>query len=120
MILAEEILSDPKAILETETGVGHASVLIAEEFSDSRLVAVERDALHRWIPQKMFADEPSWLTGSPSCRRYKRASIERSDLVFVDGLVVDPDRLLQRLPVDRLHHEAGPSVALRSLPCYSR
>ena len=67
-------------------------MLIAEAFPRSRLFTVERDALHRRIAAQTFADAGAAdrITIVPSM---EEAPIERSDLVFVDGPVVDPARL---------------------------
>ena len=91
-ILAKQVPSPPEVILETGTGIGYSTVLIAEAFPRSRLFTVERDALHRRIAEQTFADAgvADQITIVPSM---DEAPIERSDLVFVDGPVVDPARL---------------------------
>ena len=91
-ILAEQMPSPPQVILETGTGIGYSTVLIAEAFPRSRLFTVERDALHRRIAEQTFADAgvADQITIVPSM---EEAPIERSDLVFVDGPVVEPARL---------------------------
>ena len=91
-ILAEQIPSPPEVILETGTGIGYSTVLIADAFPRSRLFTVERDALHRRIAEQTFADAgiADRITIVPSM---EEAPIERCDLVFVDGPVVDPARL---------------------------
>ena len=91
-VLAEQLPNSPEIILETGTGIGYSTVLIAEAFPNSRLVTVERDPQHRRIAEQTFtavgvADR---VTIVPSM---KEAPIKRSDLVFVDGPVVDPARL---------------------------
>ena len=55
-ILAEQMPSPPQVILETGTGIGYSTVLIAEAFPRSRLFTVERDDLHRRIAEQTFAD----------------------------------------------------------------
>ena len=87
-ILAEQMPNPPEVILETGTGIGYATVLIAEAFPGSRLFTVERDALHRRIAERTFADAgvADRVTIVPSMGD---APFERSDLVFVDGPVVD-------------------------------
>ena len=99
-ILAEQMPSPPQVILETGTGIGYSTVLIAEAFPRSRLFTVERDDLHRRIAEQTFADAgmADQITLVPSM---EEAPIERSDLVFVDGPVVDPARLRKGLPVHR-------------------
>jgi len=91
-ILAEQLPSPPQVILETGTGIGYATVLIAEAFPHSRLFTVEHDALHRRIAERTFADAgvADRVTIVPSM---EEAPFERSDLVFVDGPVVDSSRL---------------------------
>lgn len=91
-ILAEQLPSPPPVILETGTGIGYATVLIAEAFPGSRLFTVEHDALHRRIAEQTFADAgiADRITIVPSM---DEAPIERSNLVFIDGPVVDPARL---------------------------
>ena len=104
-ILAEQVPSPPEVILETGTGIGYSTVLIAEAFPRSRLFTVERDALHRRIAEQTFADAgiADRITIVPSM---EEAPIERCDLVFVDGPVVDPARLRKGLPADRRCPEA--------------
>ncbi len=91
-ILAEQMPSPPQVVLETGTGIGYATVLIAEAFPHSRLFTVERDALHRRIAEQTFAHVgvADRITIVPSM---EEAPIDRSDLVFVDGPVVDSERL---------------------------
>ena len=91
-ILAEQAPSPPQVILETGTGIGYATVLIAEAFPHSRVFTVEHDALHRRIAEQTFADAgvADRVTIVPSM---EEAPFGRSDLVFVDGPVVDPSRL---------------------------
>ena len=91
-ILAEQMPSPPEVILETGTGIGYATVLIAEAFPRSRLFTVERDALHRRIAERKFEHTgvAGRITIVPSI---EEAPIERSNIVFVDGPVVDPGRL---------------------------
>ena len=91
-ILAEQMPNPPEVILETGTGIGYATVLIAEAFPNSRLFTVERDAQHRRIAEQTFADAgvADRITIVPSM---KDAPFDRSDVVFVDGPVVDPSRL---------------------------
>ena len=91
-ILAEQIPSPPQVIVETGTGIGYSTVLIADAFPRSRLFTVERDALHRRTAEQTLADAgiADRITIVPSM---EEAPIERCDLVFVDGPVVDPTRL---------------------------
>ncbi len=91
-ILAGQLPRDPEVILETGTGIGYATVLIAEAFPRSRVFTVEHDAQHRRIAEQTFAEAgvADRITIVPSM---EKAPIERSDLVFVDGPVVDPARL---------------------------
>ena len=91
-ILAEQLPSAPQVILETGTGIGYATVLIAEAFPHSRVFTVEHDALHRRIAEQTFAGAgvADRVTIVPSM---EEAPFDRSDLVFVDGPVVDPSRL---------------------------
>ena len=91
-ILAEQVPSPPEVILETGTGIGYSTVLIADAFPRSRLFTVERDALHRRTAEQTLADAgiADRITIVPSM---EEAPIERCDLVFVDGPVVDPTRL---------------------------
>ena len=104
-ILAGQMPSPPEVILETGTGIGYSTVLIAEAFPRSRLFTVERDALHRRIAEQTFVDAglADRITIVPSM---DEAPIERSDLVFVDGPVVEPARLRKGLPADRRCREA--------------
>ena len=78
-ILAGQMPSPPEIILETGTGIGYSTVLIAEAFPRSRLFTVERDALHRRIAEQTFADAgvADRITIVPSM---DEAPIERSDL----------------------------------------
>lgn len=87
-ILADQMPCPPQVILETGTGIGYATVLIAEAFPLSRLFTVEHDALHRRIAEQTFADAgvADQITIVPSM---EDAPFDRSDLVFVDGPVVD-------------------------------
>lgn len=91
-VLAEMMPSPPQVILETGTGIGYATVLIAEAFPRSRVFTVEHDAQHRRIVEQTFTEAgvADRITIVPSM---EEAPIERSDLVFVDGPVVDPARL---------------------------
>ena len=91
-ILAGQLPRHPEVILETGTGIGYATVLIAEAFPRSRLFTVEHDPLHRQIAEQTFAAAgvADRITIAPSM---EEAPLERSDLVFVDGPVVDPARL---------------------------
>ncbi len=91
-VLAEQIPSPPQVILETGTGVGYATVLIAEAFPRARVFTVEHDAQHRRIAERTFADVgvADRVTIVPSM---EEAPFEGSDLIFVDGPVVDPARL---------------------------
>ena len=91
-ILAEQLPSPPQVILETGTGIGYATVLIAEAFPHSRLITVEHDIHHRRIAERTFTDAglADRITIVPSMAD---APFEGSDLVFVDGPVVDPSRL---------------------------
>ena len=91
-ILAGQMPSPPNVILETGTGIGYATVLIADAFPRSRLFTVEHDALHQRIAEQTFVDAgvADRITIVPSM---EEAPIECSDLVFVDGPVVDPVRL---------------------------
>ena len=91
-ILAAQMPSPPEIILETGTGIGYSTVLIAEAFPRSRLFTVERDARHRRIAEQTFAEAgvTNRITIVPST---EETTIERSDVVFVDGPVVDPPRL---------------------------
>ena len=91
-VLAEQMPTPPQVILETGTGIGYATVLIAKAFPHSRLFTVEHDAQHRRIAEQTFADAgvANRISIVPSM---EDAPIERSDLVFVDGPVVDPARL---------------------------
>ena len=74
------------------TGIGYSAVLTAEAFPRPRLFTVERDALHRRIAEQTFADAgvADQITIAPSM---EETPVERSDLVFVDGPVVDPARI---------------------------
>ena len=67
-------------------------MLIAEAFPRSRLFTVEHDAHHRRIAEQTFADAglADRISVVPSI---EEAPMEHSDLVFVDGPVVDPARL---------------------------
>ncbi len=91
-VLAEQLASSPEVILETGTGIGYATVLIAEAFPRARVFTVEHDAQHRRIAERTFADVgvADRVTIVPSM---EGAPFEGSDLVFVDGPVVDPARL---------------------------
>ena len=91
-VLAEQLASPPEVILETGTGIGYATVLIAEAFPRARVFTVEHDAQHRRIAEQTFADVgvADRVTIVPSM---EEAPFEGSDLVFVDGPVVDPARL---------------------------
>ena len=91
-VLAELMPSPPQVILETGTGIGYATVLIAEAFPRSRVFTVEHDAQHRRIAEQTFAEAgvADRITIVPSM---EEAPIERSCLVFVDGPMVDPARL---------------------------
>ena len=91
-VLAGQLPSPPEVILETGTGIGYATVLIAEAFPHSRVFTVEHDALHRRIAERTFADAgvADRVTIVPSM---EEAPFEDSDLVFVDGPVVDPAHL---------------------------
>lgn len=91
-VLAEQMPSRPEAILETGTGIGYSTVLIAEAFPHARLFTVERDAGHRRIAERTFRDAGAAdrITIVPSMAD---APVERCDLIFVDGPVVDPARL---------------------------
>lgn len=91
-VLAEQMPSRPEAILETGTGIGYSTVLIAEAFPHARLFTVERDADHRRIAECTFRDAGAAdrITIVPSMAD---APVERCALVFVDGPVVDPTRL---------------------------
>ena len=91
-VLAKMMPSPPQVIIETGTGIGYATVLIAEAFPRSRVFTVEHDAQHRRIAEQTFAEAgvADRITIVPSM---EEAPIERSDLVFVDGPVVDPARL---------------------------
>lgn len=91
-ILAEQLPSPPEVILETGTGIGYSTVLIAEAFPHSRLFTVEHDAHHRRIAERTFADA-SVADLVTIVHSMEEAPFERSDLVFVDGPVVDPARL---------------------------
>ena len=91
-VLAKMMPSPPQVIIETGTGIGYATVLIAEAFPRSRVFTVEHNAQHRRIAEQTFAEAgvADRITIVPSM---EEAPIERSDLVFVDGPVVDPARL---------------------------
>ena len=91
-VLAEQLPSSPEVILETGTGIGYSTVLIAEAFPRARVFTVEHDALNRLIAEQTFRDIglADRITIVPSM---EEAPFDRSDLVFVDGPVVDPTRL---------------------------
>ena len=91
-VLAEQLPSPPQVILETGTGIGYSTVLIAEAFPRARVFTVEHDALNRRIAEQTFRDVglADRITIVPSM---EEAPFDRSDLVFVDGPVVDPARL---------------------------
>lgn len=91
-VLAEQMPTPPEVIVETGTGIGYATVLIAEAFARSRLFTVEHDAQHRRIAEQTFRDVglADRITIVPSM---EEAPFDRSDLVFVDGPAVDPARL---------------------------
>ena len=116
--LAGQMPSPPEVILETGTGIDYAIVLIADAFPRSRLFAVERDAQHPRIAEQTFeltgvADR---ITIVPSM---KEARIARSDLVFVDGPVVNPAR---SLPCSRCTRHAldGSRSAPRNLHVHGK
>ena len=91
-VLAEQMPIPPEVIVETGTGIGYATVLIAEAFPRARVFTVEHDALNRRIAEQTFRDVvlADRITIVPSM---EEAPFDRSDLVFVDGPVVDPARL---------------------------
>ncbi len=91
-VLAEQLPSRPETILETGTGIGYSTVLIAEAFPLARVFTIERDAEHRRTAERMFRDAGAAdrITIVPSMAD---APIERCDLVFVDGPAVDTARL---------------------------
>lgn len=91
-VLAEQMPTPPEVIVETGTGIGYATVLIAEAFARSRLFTVEHDGRNRRIAEQTFRDVglADRITIVPSM---EEAPFDRSDLVFVDGPVVDPARL---------------------------
>lgn len=91
-VLDEQLPSPPQVILETGTGIGYSTVLIAEAFPRARVFTVEHDALNRRIAEQTFRDVglADRITIVPSM---EEAPFDRSDLVFVDGPVVDPARL---------------------------
>ena len=91
-VLAERMPAPPEAILETGTGIGYSTVLIAEAFPHARVFTVERDALHRSIAERTFRDAGAAdrITIVPSTAD---APIERCELVFVDGPAIDTARL---------------------------
>ena len=114
-ILAEQMPSPPEIIVETGTGIGYATVLIAEAFPRSRLFTVEHDALHRRIAEQTFADAgvAHRISIVPSM---KEAPMERSDMVFVDGPVADPARLrADCLLIDDAVKQAFRSAAIAAL-----
>ena len=91
-VLAERMPSQPEAILETGTGTGYSTVLIAEAFPRARIFTVEHDAWHRRIAARTFRDAGAAdrITVLPSMAD---APVERCDLVFVDGPLIDTARL---------------------------
>ena len=91
-VLAEQMPTPPEVIVETGTGIGYATVLIAEAFPRARVFTVEHDARNRRIAERTFADVgvADRVTIVPSM---EEAPFEGSDLIFVDGPVVDPARL---------------------------
>ena len=114
-VLAELMPSPPQVILETGTGIGYATVLIAEAFPRTRVFTVEHDAQHRRIAEQTFED--SGLAGRISIvPSVADAPIERSDLVFVDGPVVDPARLRENcLLIDDAAKRMFRSAAIAAL-----
>ena len=114
-ILADQLPRHPEVILETGTGIGYATVLIADAFPRSRLFTVEHDPLHRQIAEQTFAAAgvADRITITPSM---EEAPLERSDLVFVDGPVVDPARLqADCLLIDDLVKRTFRSAAIAAL-----
>ena len=103
-ILAGQMPSPPEIILETGTGIGYSTVLIAEAFPRSRLFTVERDAPHRRIAEQTFVDAgvADRITIVPSM---EEAPIERSDLGIRRWTRRGARSPAQGLPADRRRRE---------------
>lgn len=85
----------PTTILEIGTAIGYSAVLIAEAFPQARLYTVEHNLLHRRLAEGIFdrAGVADRITIVPSVTK---VAVERCDLVFVDGPLVDLSQVPER------------------------